>query len=331
VGSAANIPADESESKEIVKRLEYRIGLYEWAVALAILFVVAGLIGEEWNKNPYSLCNTISTELLTAGVCLEFVLHVLIMSTNKRLLATQKLELENLGLTTAKANERALQAQLALEKYKAPRLLNEASFRMALSGVPPQNVDVLVYGYDMEVHGLSTRIVESLMREGWRMVEYQMLAGAASGILVRTKSGAAKDVENASEKIVEALKSQGLLAKNWLPFSDDDKIVPSSTLTPQVGLVRPKMAEIRIIVGQSPLSSFCGRPFLPRRHPVRQLAADQLLHRRKGCLAVIGARFELAFPSLRRGDFSAILRAVLAGKMGRIDRLPAGNRNDTSI
>jgi len=77
----------------------------------------------------------------------------------------------------AQANARAIEAQLALEKYKAPRQINGPAFLAALAGKPKAPVEIVFVRDNPECWGLAMQIRDWLKEANWERSEPAAITG----------------------------------------------------------------------------------------------------------------------------------------------------------
>jgi hypothetical protein len=131
---------------------------------------------------------------------------------------------EQLRKDTAQANAKALEAQLALEKFKAPRVLtpDQQSFVSSMIRQFAPQPYVLSVGMGQETFELATMIEAALIAAGWRrepplgmitIFNGQASATSGSGIGVQVAASRKDDLGIAATALANALTAMGLPAK----------------------------------------------------------------------------------------------------------------------
>lgn len=114
----------------------------------------------------------------------------------------------------ALAEQKAAEAQLALERFKAPRQLDPTARPRAVSKLAPYagtNVAVFVLAEGPEAVGLGAAITDLLREAGLDAISWQWTgAGSATGVLVCAKPN--EGVDGPAEAILSALTVEGVAA-----------------------------------------------------------------------------------------------------------------------
>lgn len=117
-----------------------------------------------------------------------------------------------------KADARATEAKLELEKFKAPRnLTNEQQLRISdklkqFAGIP---FDLVTYPNDREPASLSKQIINILISSRWiyKPPKKSFLLGSATGIVIVINKNAPPKILEAADALVKALKSENIEAR----------------------------------------------------------------------------------------------------------------------
>ena len=169
---------------------------------------------------------------------------------------------EGFRLDIARANERAAAANETAERERLARLQLEA--RLADRTLPPAQqaavtarlrpfsgtvVDVLIWGDTPEIHTISSLVLESMSKAGWKLQVGMPMGGglAVRGLLVGTGPEADPQTKEAAAALVTALQLAGLGATAW-PF--EQLVAPGAMMTgdsPFTG-----KAPIRLYIGSKP-------------------------------------------------------------------------------
>ena len=128
-----------------------------------------------------------------------------------------------LRLDIAKANDsakeaeaRAAEANLELEKFKAPRTLSDAQLKnigAKVSGSSGQEFDVTPYWDLKESLGIANRIADALILGGWKYVppaQSGFMLGGTAGVQVWVHPSAPDGIKKAAEAAVNALNREGI-------------------------------------------------------------------------------------------------------------------------
>lgn len=119
----------------------------------------------------------------------------------------------------AKANERAAEANLELERLKAPRSLpaeQKTRIRGKLKALSGTTFEVVTYPGEPESVAFSNIIAETLSSAGWVFNpngSRGSLLGLASGVVVVVGKHAGAKADEAGNVLLEALISEGVSAK----------------------------------------------------------------------------------------------------------------------
>jgi hypothetical protein len=140
---------------------------------------------------------------------------------------------EGFRLDIAKANEsakdaeaRAVEAKLELARFRAPRTLSqqqENKIAARLRPFGPNTVDVIIIGDAPEITNLTQHITQALQKAGWnvKIVGKAISGPNVSGVLVGTHTGTGGATTMASEALISALQSEGILTEKFQQFGDE--------------------------------------------------------------------------------------------------------------
>ncbi|MGC1777091.1 MAG: hypothetical protein WBB34_04040 [Xanthobacteraceae bacterium] len=167
-------------------------------------------------------------------------------------IATLTTQGEQLRKDTAEANARAAEAQLALERYKAPRIILEEDrpkLIAALVNFAGTKAAIYVLGDGPEPNALAASLQNTLSRALWDVATWNWSgAGAATGVIVFPKPGSGTEIDTICEALVAGLNSVGVgAAKQQWPGPDWDHF--GGMLN---GPSNPTAAPIRIVIGTKP-------------------------------------------------------------------------------
>jgi len=119
---------------------------------------------------------------------------------------------------TADANARALEAQLALQQFKAPRDLTDEQVRQIADKLKPfagQKFQIVPYWEMKEPLALANRIYTPLELAGWKYVKPEktpFMLGGTEGVQVWRHPNADDRVQQAADALVTALNGAGVFA-----------------------------------------------------------------------------------------------------------------------
>jgi hypothetical protein len=153
----------------------------------------------------------------------------------------------------ADANVRALEAQAALERFKAPRSISDSdkpTLISDLSAFAGTNAAIYILGEGPEPNGLAASIRDVLAQSHWQVLSWNWSGiGAATGVIVLFKSGSAADVEATCEALVNALNSVHITSSKepWPGDWDHFGGMLNGPNPPS-----PTAAPIRIVIGTKP-------------------------------------------------------------------------------
>jgi hypothetical protein len=218
-------------------------------LSTTLLFVLAVFIPD---SNP--LINSVWRACAITGLVaysLELWLRSIEKKESKAESERNQLAIALATQASAQANQRAAEARLALEKYKAPRTLTpiqQNAMREQLKKFSPQRLDVWVVGQTTEIAGIASFIISPLSEEGWDINETWPLGRAATGVLVATEAGSDAKTVAAANALIASLNSQGIATFSWKQFSASDQlpIAVARETSPKA------IAPIRMIVGTKP-------------------------------------------------------------------------------
>lgn len=153
----------------------------------------------------------------------------------------------------AKAEKEAAEAKLALEKFKAPRLLTKLQQDILRDKLKPFSgitIDIIRYGATTEIARLSELIGAPLNEAGWSPRTWNDISGgSATGVLVMTKLNATETIVKASNALIVTLRELSIDCSPWAP-PKDWSAVPGAVSGPS--WEADKVAPIRLIIGAKP-------------------------------------------------------------------------------
>lgn len=225
------------------------LSLHGWENAMVVLLIVAGFTA------------------FAAGVATWVVVRL-----QRIELANSEREFTKYKLDTSKeiseANARAAEAQLALEKFKAPRELDSNAGTPLVEGLKEfagTRVDVIVNLAGSDTYFFGNRVYLALHNAGWKAKTWNAIgsfpiAGVAVSVSIRreedpqSRMELSKKLRTAGDKIIALLTDAGVEARTGMPFAVEDAdggpivghLVSGSVWDPN------DIAPIRIIVGPKP-------------------------------------------------------------------------------
>lgn len=128
-------------------------------------------------------------------------------------------EAETARAAIAEANARALEAQVALEKFRAPRSLSDtqlATLAEKLKAYENQEFDVTTFWDLKEPLSFTNSIYQALTLAGWKYMQPQsraFLLGGMSGIQVWVHPDADRRTKDAAAALVAALNDDEMAAE----------------------------------------------------------------------------------------------------------------------
>jgi hypothetical protein len=170
--------------------------------------------------------------------------------------ATANAQAESAKAEAARANESAAQANLALEKFKAPRSLTPAQAENLRSSLMPYagiSVDILKYGETLEITNLANQIEAALSGAGLHPRNWTVTGGgAAVGILLITENGSSPKVEAAASSLLSAFVASEITCQRVsIPEAWKDwTTLPGVLMGPPWD--KDKLAPIRMVIGSKP-------------------------------------------------------------------------------
>jgi hypothetical protein len=253
---------DKSEVAAGISALEKSITTLDTCVLVFAAFVAVGVVGEA----ILGVRHWILDGRLQGLRHIESQLHEneLAQLTKDTALANQELskanertaalenESEQLRRDTAEATARALEAQLELKKFKAPRTLSaEQQSRIAKKLMPfgHDPVDFLLYGVSPESQALIGVISQAVNQSKRPIKIWEVVGGAVPGVLVLVAVGASDQANKMADALVEALQAEGIQCKKGNAFSPADW--PNQVSGPTVPPANER-ASIRVLVGTKP-------------------------------------------------------------------------------
>lgn len=159
----------------------------------------------------------------------------------------------SMDLQVSTANARALEAQLALERYKAPRSIeenNKALIVQVLSKFSGTKAAIYILGEGPEPNNLGRNIGTILNESKWDALDWNWVgAGSAVGVVVTFKHGSDIPIETACDALVSAFNSAHIEAvkQEWPGDWDHFGGMLNGPNAPS-----PTEAPIRIIIGTKP-------------------------------------------------------------------------------
>jgi hypothetical protein len=162
-------------------------------------------------------------------------------------------EIARLHRDTAQANARVLEAQLALEQFKAPRQFNvgqQGLLGVRLRQFAPVRVDILTFGDTSEIASFGRHLGEVLERAGWKPKVWSVFNGASfgvTGVPVFAEKGSQRGAE-AGAALVEALTLVQVSAKKFDDF--EGAALPTSVNGPPWD--EKDIGAVRVYVGAKP-------------------------------------------------------------------------------
>ena len=153
----------------------------------------------------------------------------------------------------ADANARADEAQLALERFKAPRTIANAEkpkMIAALTGPSPVKAAVYILGDGPEPNGLGASILDVLVRARWDALRWNWSGvGGIVGVVIFTKAGSSGAVNDAANALLSALRAAHIDSVGQPWPGDWDKF---GGMLNGPNPPAPTEAPIRIVVGAKP-------------------------------------------------------------------------------
>jgi hypothetical protein len=193
--------------------------------------------------------------IVKSGKIRDDILRTQLATQTERAALLSK-QAEELKLDVAHAAERAAEAELALEKFKAPRTMTsqqQEQFRESLMPYAGRAIDMFLYGETTDTVGLSQLLTILLSKSGWHCRIWTVTGGGAvSGVLVVTRPGGGATFEEAAAALVAALKTADVSAeKIAVPSAWPDWVTPIGLLNgPNWDTNR--LASIRLLIGAKP-------------------------------------------------------------------------------
>lgn len=168
-----------------------------------------------------------------------------------------------LQLKAAQANERAAvadqhaaDANLALERYKAPRAITDAdaeTMRKHLEAFFGTRIEVFLTSDINESVNIHARIVQILQGARWHVESWILMGGSmvATGAVVLTKSGAGKHVTDVAQTLTTSLNLAGVPTNIVNPpaaWQNDWNALPGMANGPAWNL-KDEHPPIRLVIG----------------------------------------------------------------------------------
>lgn len=136
---------------------------------IGLWLIIGGLIGEA--ALVFSWLETEFEKPLTFAFTVAIALGVWLENVGASDISSEK------DARIAEANARALEAQLALEKFKAPRQINGEDFLRRLEGKPKAPVEILFVRDDAECWQLAMQMRDWLRAAKWEYSEPAAITG----------------------------------------------------------------------------------------------------------------------------------------------------------
>ena len=170
-------------------------------------------------------------------------------------LATQGDQLRNdtaeANARAAEATKQAAEAQLALERFKAPRsfsAFDRPAAIEALSKFAGTKVAIYVVGEGPEPHDLAESIRDVLTQSGWDALSWNWIGiGAATGVVIMFKPGSGPEIQTPCETLVAALRAAHI-DSGIMEWKGDWEHFGGMLNGPE----NPVAAPIRIVIGTKP-------------------------------------------------------------------------------
>jgi hypothetical protein len=203
----------------------------------------------EWSEWLYDCANIALIGALIVGA----VATVTVVWMGNKKEEYLKRDVAGAQLRGDEANARAKEAELALERFKAPRIMTEAQARHFIeeaSKYSGTQADIWIIGDTPEPIGIGQIIFRLLEISGWKTVSWNWAGGGAvMGIAVIVKEASGSDIDKAANFLVDSLNAVGIVStrQNW--GIDWDKF-PGMLNGPPFSA--DKTAPIRIIIGAKP-------------------------------------------------------------------------------
>lgn len=208
----------------------------------------------DWIK----LGKNIGAFAVAVGVAAEFLGDFLAKPYEDKIEAARKVELAQLHKDADEAKARAKEAELALEKYKAPRIIEKDKFDELVEKLKPfsgRRIDIFAYptGGTPDTLWYANRIFVAFLNARWKVKFWSVIGGAADAPEEVGVSGLAGIGGDAifKMKLIDLLKSAGIEAHPWRTFIETDK---PSLLEYGPSWDSADVAPIRILVGSKAMS-----------------------------------------------------------------------------
>jgi hypothetical protein len=137
----------------------------------------------------------------------------------------------------AKAEKEAAGAQLALEKFKAPRSLDESqveSIREGVSGFAGQQFTINTYWNEKEPADFAKRVGDAILLAGWSYIRPTgFLIGVVSGVGIQISADSSERQKDAADALNSSLAKVGVQNKIIYEPTYKDKIAI------QIGVKKP--------------------------------------------------------------------------------------------
>jgi hypothetical protein len=187
------------------------------AVVLLFLTFAAGaggfVFGNIINKRQSAQLRQFDNDL--TGAKLELGKQQERAANAERSAADAKSTAEKFQLEIAEANARAAEAQLALERLKAPRILNDTQVKAIaalLKEYPGQEYELEAVN-DREPLSLAQGIITAVNHAGWKRENVGGFLMGFLGLRVAVQANALARTKEAAHSLTSALRQQGLTAE----------------------------------------------------------------------------------------------------------------------
>lgn len=175
-------------------------------------------------------------------------------------LTTRSNELRN---ETAVARKEAAEAQLALEKYKAPRKIDGPAFLAALQGKPKAPVEIVFVRDDPECWQLAMQIRDWLKAADWEYMQPAAITGPDEARFLSYPSAMQAGGQPRGVTVVQLATSQADFMRERMESFDDPLDTPAKALShalmQSLGTIAGSMSfetgtpgKLRVVVGPKP-------------------------------------------------------------------------------
>ena len=164
-----------------------------------------------WATGLAALAGAVSVMSAFVAGIVGYQVADVVQKENEVKIADSNARAESAKLSSAEANARAAEANLALEKFKAPRFLSTQEIQLIVSRVSKfagQEYEVTPYWDSKESLDFSNQLHESLTTAGWKYLPHgsgSMLFAGTAGVQVWVHPNADISVKNAADSLVSTL------------------------------------------------------------------------------------------------------------------------------